>query len=366
MPPPITMISGSKVWSRLTIPTPRLDAASSMMERASASPPAAASATIWASILAASPPALSSRPPAWSDAALSRAARATAVPEARDSRHPRLPQPHSGPLRSIVTWPSSPANPPPPQVQRVVYDDAAAYARAHRQIEHVAIAPAGTVGVLAESAEAGIVGHRGSDGKRVLESRLDGEVMPSRQVRRAVHHPRVGIDRTRHRYAYAGDRSPIRVGGDPLDPIDKSAQDVVSAPERQRRLGVPVRDVARPVHERHPHAGSPKVDRQNVLSHGFCLHSTQCARQSYSRRGESAKTRIPRLPGVTRAGPILTVATNTPASRALRGSGFPVAGWAGQNEEARDSEHPLPSAAMVARCYNPTARDRLETKRWPS
>ena len=99
---------------KLTIPTPRLLPTSRISSAASPSPSLAASATIRASTLATSPPASAVsalRSPA---ASRSLARRASAVPDASASRQPTFPQLHSGPFRSIVKCPISPANPPAP------------------------------------------------------------------------------------------------------------------------------------------------------------------------------------------------------------------------------------------------------------
>src|SRR5215211_5162757 len=114
-PPPTATTSGLKMFTNPARPTPSHRPASSRTESATSSPSRASSVTSSPSIcrLAARRPSAESG----CSTASSRARRPMAVPEARASRQPWLPQAQRGPVAWMVTCPSSPPEPCAPRIR---------------------------------------------------------------------------------------------------------------------------------------------------------------------------------------------------------------------------------------------------------
>src|SRR5215210_789653 len=112
-PPPMAITSGLKTLTKPASPMPSHTPVSSRTEMAASSPS-------WASSVTSSPSTFrstASRPRAESGCsfATSRARRWIAVPDARASRQPWLPQPQRGPVAWMVTCPNSPPAPCAPR-----------------------------------------------------------------------------------------------------------------------------------------------------------------------------------------------------------------------------------------------------------
>ncbi len=137
----------------------------------------------------------------------SRAARASAVPDATASRCPRPPQPQIGPSSSTGTWPSSPAIPSGPWNSRPSVTIAATDPGRHRHVDEVVLTAAGPVGRLAERGDVRVPVEERRQAERRLHVIGQRHVAEARtEVRRLDDRARARVDRAGARDADAHDR----------------------------------------------------------------------------------------------------------------------------------------------------------------